>query len=136
MNPSKFAIAVLALGTIATTINPLAAMAAPIIGSTAAAVSIKFQDAGTTSGNFSLNPSGAGTTNVIGVKEISAAIATGETRATAGSYATDTTTNATSEGYSQPAVFKYNSSSDVNTSGTSYDYAGSTAGMSFIPVAK
>lgn len=143
MNPSKFAVAVLTLGTIATTINPLAATAEPIIGSTAASVSIKFQDAGATSGNFSLNSSGAGTSGVVAVKEISAAIATGETRATAGSYASDTATNATSEGYSQPVAFKYNSFSNVTTSatninntGTNYDYAGSTAGMSFIPVAK
>ena len=143
MNPSKLAFAVLALGAIATAINPLVATAVPIIGSTAASVSIKFQDASATSGNFTLNPSGAGTNSVIGVKEISAAIATGETKATASSFATDTTTNATSEGYSQPVAFKYNnfsnvttSATDINNTGTNYDYAGSTAGMSFIPVAK
>jgi hypothetical protein len=141
--PSKLALTIVAITAVGATIDTMAAFADPVIGSTAAAVSIKFQDPGTTNGSFSLNPNGAATSNVSGVKEISAAIATGETKATASSGSTGSGTSAYSEGYSQPVTFKFNTFGDVSTSatstnntGTNYDYAGSTAGLSFIPVVK
>ncbi len=140
---SKLALTLVAVTTLGTAIEPMVASAAPVTGSTAAAVTIKFQDPSTTSGSFSLNPDGTATSNVNGVKEISAAIATGETRATATSGSTGSGITATSEGFSQPVTFKFNTSSNATVAGgtttvtgTNYDYAGSTTGMSFIPAAR
>ena len=139
---SKFTLVTSVVIMSAQIINPTPAAADSVSSATAAAVSIKFQNSSTTNG-FSLNPNGSATGNVNGVQDISAAIATGETKATATTGISGNGTNATSEGYSQPVAFKYNSFSNVTTSltnvsniNTSYDYAGSTAGMSFIPVAR
>ena len=139
---AKLALAFLAMTTVGIAIDPMVASAAPVTGSTAA-VTIKFQDPGTTSGSFSLNPDGTATSNVNGVKEISAAIATGETKATATSGSTGSGITATSEGFSQPVTFKFNTSNNTTTgasntsvTGTNYDYTGSTTGMSFIPAAQ
>lgn len=140
---SKLALAIATVTTIGIAIDPMVAGAAPVTGSTAAAVTIKFQDPGTTSGSFSLNPDGTATSNSNGVKEISAAIATGETKATATSGSTGSGITATAEGFSQPVTFKLNTSNNTSTgagntivTGTNYDYTGSTTGMSFIPAAQ
>jgi hypothetical protein len=142
MISSKFALIITAITAVSTTYT-LAAAAEPVTGSTAAAVSIEFQTPGSTNGNFSLSPNGSATSNVSGVKEISAAIATGETKATANTGITAGGTTANAEGFSQPVAFKFNSFSNVSTgannannTGTNYDYAGSTTGFTFIPVVK
>jgi hypothetical protein len=128
---------VTALGTM----YPLTASAAPVVGSTAAAVSIEFQSNGTTNGNFAITPTGSTNSNISGVKEISAAIATGETRATATTGISASGTTATAEGYSQPVAFKFNGTSNVTvgannitTAASNYEYAGSTTGLTFLPV--
>jgi hypothetical protein len=140
---AKLALTFVAVTTLGIAIEPMVASAAPVTGSTAAAVTIEFQDPGTTSGSFSLNPDGTATSNVNGVKAISAAIATGETKATATSGSTGSGITATSEGFSQPVTFKFNTSNNTTTgagnttvTGTNYDYTGSTTGMSFIPAAQ
>jgi hypothetical protein len=116
----------LAIAT-ASVICPIAANASPVVstGSTAAAVSIKFQSykGGATNGNFSINPganaSGAGT----GVQELSAAVATGETKANADSASSRSGTSATAKGYSAPVSFKYTTTSDVSNSDRRSEYA-------------
>ncbi len=120
---SKLTIAIAA----AAAICPIAANASPVVstGSTAAAVSIKFQDCkcGPTSGNFSITPganaNGAGT----GVQELSAAVATGETKAKAESASNRSGTTATAKGYSAPVTFKYTTTSDVSTLDKQSEYA-------------
>ncbi len=127
---SKIALALLTGGTAATVGYPMVASALPATGSTAAAVSIKFQDTGATVGNATLNP--GGTTNANGnngVKELSAAVATGESNAKASSSSGSSTsvivgtalvgtntvgTSATAEGISAPVTFKYTNTSDVS----------------------
>ena len=136
---AKLALTIAAISTMGNTIVANPAAAEPNVGSTAAAVSIVFQDPGTTGGNFSLAPNGSINSNVNGVKEISAAVATGETR----SIATAGNKTANAEGFSQPTTFRFNTFNDAingatstTRTGTNYDYAGSTAGLSFIPVVK
>jgi hypothetical protein len=127
---SKIALALLAGSTAATVGYPMVASALPATGSTAAAVSIKFQDTGATVGNATLNP--GGTTNATGnngVKELSAAVATGESTAKANSSSGSSTsvivgntlvgtntvgTSASAEGFSQPVKFSYTNTSDVS----------------------
>lgn len=119
---SKLTIAIAA----AAAICPIAANASPVVstGSTAAAVSIKFQDCkcGPTSGNFSINPGGNANGGGTGVQELSAAVATGETKAKAESASSYSGTTATAKGYSAPVMFKYTTMSDVNNSNKQYDY--------------
>ena len=126
---AKVALALLTGGGAATVGYPMVASAMPATGSTAAAVSIVFQGTGATVGNATLNP--GGTTNANGnngVKELSAAVATGETKATASSnggsstnvlvgsvVATNTVgTSASAEGFSEPVKFTYTNTSDVS----------------------
>lgn len=118
--------------------DPMPVSAQTASSATAAAVSIKFQESSVGNG-FSLNPNGSATGNVNGVQDISAAIATGETRATATTGIGTNGTNASSEGYSQPVTFKFNTpGSEINATNivNSYEYTGSTAGLSVIPVAR
>jgi hypothetical protein len=110
---SKFTVAM----ATAAVFYPLAVSANPVsTGSTAAAVSIKFQECkcGPTSGNFSIDPgrntNGGGT----GVKELSAAVATGETKAKANASSDRSGTKANAYGYSAPVTFSYRSYSDLN----------------------
>ena len=78
---------------------PLAAQALPATtGTTAAAVSIKFQNSGKTSGGYSINPGGNASGGGTGVQELSAAVATGETKANATSSSTVAGTTATADG--------------------------------------
>jgi hypothetical protein len=156
--PSKLTIAIAA----ASIICPIAANASPVVstGSTAAAVSIKFQSyrGGPTNGNFTMNPGTNASGGGSGVQELSAAVATAETKATAESSSSRSGTKATAKGYSAPVSFKYTTNSDVSNSNqqseyayrrnykgkeskvtsdndrdTTYEYKGTSAGLSFIP---
>ena len=110
----------------AAAICPIAANASPVVstGSTAAAVSIKFQDCncGPTRGNFSINPGANASGGGTGVQELSAAVATGETKAKAESASTGSGTSATAKGYSAPVTFKYITTSDVSNSNKQSEY--------------
>lgn len=110
----------------AAAICPIAANASPVVstGSTAAAVSIKFQSykGGSTSGNFSINPGANAGGGGTGVQELSAAVATGETKAKAESASTGFGTTASAKGYSAPVSFKYTTTSDVSNSDKRSEY--------------
>jgi hypothetical protein len=96
---------------------PLAASANPVsTGSTAAAVSIKFQECkcGPTSGNFSIDPGRNANGGGTGVQELSAAVATGETKAKANAASDRSGTKANAYGYSAPVSFSYRSYSDLS----------------------
>jgi hypothetical protein len=114
----------LAIAT-ASVICPIAANAAPITGSTAATVSIKFQKSGATQGGYSIVPGGTASGNGTGVKELSAAVATGETNAIANSASTKLGTSATASGFSQPVSFFYSNTSDVSNVTKTVDFASS-----------
>jgi hypothetical protein len=114
---SKIALAVVATALL----TPLAASANDVTtGSTAAAVSIKFNkcsgSCGGTNGNFSITPGGTATGGGYGVSELSAAVATGETSAEAKSASGKFGTSATASGYSAPVNFYY----EVSKSNESY----------------
>jgi hypothetical protein len=111
----------LAIAT-ATVICPIAANAAPITGSTAATVSIKFQERGG-AGTYSIVPGGTATGNGTGVKELSAAVATGETKAEASSVSNYGGTSANATGFSHPVTFTYINTSDVSNSKVTSDYS-------------
>lgn len=135
----RITLATVAMSVAGATIGLKPAAAEPPVSATAAAVNIKFQDAGTTNGSLSsAGNSGSVNTNVNGVKEISAAIATGETKAVAS--INNSVVNA--EGSSQPVILKFNTFNRVTTgtsvtdAGTVFDYTGSTAGLSYIPTIK
>jgi hypothetical protein len=117
----------LTLTAAAATLCPIAAYAGPSTGSTAAAVSIKFNDCkcGTASGNFSIVPGGNANGAGTGVKELSAAVATGETSATASSASKHHGTTATANGFSQPVTFKYVTTENTSDSIIAREYASS-----------
>lgn len=120
--PSKLTIAI----ATAAAICPMAVNASPVVstGSTAAAVSIKFQDCkcGPTSGNFTINPGATASGGGNGVQELSAAVATGETLAKANSESSRSGTTASAKGYSAPVTFKYTNSSDVSNKDRRSEY--------------
>lgn len=121
--PSKLTIAI----ATAAAICPIAANASPVVstGSTAAAVSIKFQNCnkcGTTNGNFNINPGANANGGGTGVQELSAAVATGETSAKANSASTGSGTTAKAKGYSEPVTFTYTTTSDVSTKNRQSEY--------------
>ena len=122
---SKFAFALVASTAAGTIVAPTIASAGPNTGSTAAAVSIKFQDCkcGPTSGNFSIDPGGNTKGGGNGVQELSAAVATGETKAKAESESNKNGTSASAYGYSDPVYFKYTTYSDVSNKEYSSEYA-------------
>jgi hypothetical protein len=122
---AKFALALVVGTTTGTLVYPTIASAGPTTGSTAAAVSIKFQDCkcGPTSGNFSIDPGGNTKGGGNGVQELSAAVATGETKAKASSESNKFGTSAYAEGYSKPVTFKYETSRDVIKKEYSSEYA-------------
>jgi hypothetical protein len=102
---AKIALA-LAAGTTAVAFGyPTAVSANPVTGSTAAAVSIKFHKSGT--GDFSINPGGNTSGGGSSVQELSAAVATGETEATANSQSSKKGTSADARGYSKPVTLTY-----------------------------
>jgi hypothetical protein len=119
---SKLTLAIAA----ASVICPIAANAAPITGSTAATVSIKFNDCkcGPTSGQYSITPGGNATGSGSGVKELSAAVATGETKAEANSMSNYSGTSASATGFSKPVTFTYVNTSDISnrTDTSNYSY--------------
>ncbi|WP_310484750.1 hypothetical protein [Chamaesiphon sp. VAR_48_metabat_403] len=99
----------IALALVATTAgiaSPMVANAGPTTGSTAAAVSIKFQKSGGT-GNFTINPGSTATGGGSGIQELSAAVATGETLATAAAQSNKKGTSATANGFSAPVTLSY-----------------------------
>lgn len=108
--PSKLTLAV----ATASVLCPIAAYAGPTTGSTAAAVSIKFE--GTAASGYSTIAPG-GTTNAggsNGIKELSAAVATGESSAEAKSSSYVGGTNSSANGWSAPVTFTYSTSSDIS----------------------
>lgn len=115
---SKFTVAM----ATAAVFCPLAASANPVstgspsTGSTAAAVSIKFQKCkcGPTDGNFSIDPGRNTNGSGSGIKELSAAVATGETKAKANASSDRSGTKANAYGYSAPVSFSYRSYSDLS----------------------
>ena len=121
---SKLTLAIAAT-SVASIVFPIAAYAGPSTGSTAAAVSIKFNDCkcGPTNGNFSITPGGNAGGGGSGIKELSAAVATGETSAKANSAASYSGTNANAEGYSKPVSFTYKTHSDVSNKTYKSEYA-------------
>jgi hypothetical protein len=120
--PSKLTLAI----ATAAAIYPIAANASPVVstGSTAAAVSIKFHDCkcNNTSGNFSISPGANASGGGTGVQELSAAVATGETRANADSASSRSGTTATAKGYSAPVSLTYTTTSDVSNSDRRSEY--------------
>jgi hypothetical protein len=121
----KFSSKLTAVVATAAIFCPISAYANPVsTGSTAAAVSIKFQDCkcGPTSGNFSINPGGNANGGGTGVQELSAAVATGETKATAKSASNKSGTTANAYGYSAPVNFSYRTYSDVSNRTYSSEY--------------
>jgi hypothetical protein len=122
---SKFTVAIAATAVF----FPLAASANPVsTGSTAAAVSIKFQECkcGPTSGNFSIDPGRNTNGGGSGVQELSAAVATGETKAKANAASNKSGTTANAYGYSAPVSFSYRSYSDVSNRQYRSEYAQSS----------
>ncbi len=117
---AKIALALVA-STTAGIIAPMVASAAPITGSTAAAVSIKFQKSGT--GGLSITPGSTATGGGSGIQELSAAVATGETNATAKAQSTKKGTSADANGYSAPVYFSYETHNDVTKMQSASDYA-------------
>ena len=118
---SKITLA-LAAGSI---LCPLAAQAVPVTntGTTAAAVSIKFD--GTSNGNFSIVPGANATGGGTGVRELSAAVATGETESTASSATTKLGTTSSAKGFSQPVTFSYSTTSDISNISKTSEFASS-----------
>ena len=108
---TKIALALVA-GTTASVAYPLVAAAGPNTGSTAAAVSIKFQKSGG-NGNFTINPGSTATGGGSGIQELSAAVATGETRAKAEAKSNRQGTTATASGYSAPVTLTYETHNDL-----------------------
>jgi hypothetical protein len=110
----------------AAAICPIAASAEPTTGSTAATVSIKFQKSGATSGGYTIVPGGNANGGGNGVKELSAAVATGETDAHATSASNYAGTSATATGFSKPVFFKYSNTSDISNITKTVDLATTT----------
>jgi hypothetical protein len=103
---TKIALALVASTTAGVVAYPMVATAGPSTGSTAAAVSIKFQKSGGT-GNFTINPGSTATGGGSGIQELSAAVATGETSATAEAKSNKQGTSATANGFSAPVTLTY-----------------------------
>ncbi len=103
---TKIALALVATTTAGVAAFPMVAAAGPNTGSTAAAVSIKFQKSGGT-GNFTITPGSTANGGGSGVQELSAAVATGETLATAESKSNKQGTSATANGFSAPVTLSY-----------------------------
>jgi hypothetical protein len=119
---SKLAIAIAA----AALLTPFAAKAGETssTGATAAAVSIKFNDCGKCgggSGSFSITPGGNTTGGGTGVRELSAAVATGETSAKAQASSSRSGTSASANGYSAPVTFSYEVVKKTDSSKLGFD---------------
>jgi hypothetical protein len=103
---TKIALALVAGTTAGVVAYPMVAAAGPTTGSTAAAVSIKFQKSGG-NGSFTINPGSTAAGNGSGIQELSAAVATGETSANAEAKSSKHGTSATAHGYSAPVTLSY-----------------------------
>ena len=108
---SKIVLALVASTTAGVVAYPMVAAAGPTTGSTAAAVSIKFQKSGT--GSFTITPGSTATGGGSGIQELSAAVATGETNANAEAKSTKKGTSATANGYSAPVFLTYETHNDL-----------------------
>ena len=108
---TKIALAFVATTTAGVVAYPMVAAAGPTTGSTAAAVSIKFQKSGT--GSFTITPGSTATGGGSGIQELSAAVATGETSANAEAKSTKQGTAATANGYSAPVTLSYETHNDL-----------------------
>jgi peroxiredoxin family protein len=108
---SKIVLALVASTTAGVVAYPMVAAAGPTTGSTAAAVSIKFQKSGT--GGFTITPGSTATGGGSGIQELSAAVATGETKASAEAKSTKQGTTATANGYSAPVYLTYETHNDL-----------------------
>jgi hypothetical protein len=100
--------------------SPVAAFADT--GSTAAAVSIKFNRHTDTSGKFSITPGGNANGGGTGISELSAAVATGETSAMADSASNKYGTTANANGWSAPVTFGYEASTANTSDQSNYQY--------------
>jgi hypothetical protein len=108
---AKIALALVASTTAGVVAFPMVAAAGPNTGSTAAAVSIKFQKSGG-HGGFTINPGSTATGGGSGIQELSAAVATGETSANAEAKSSKRGTSATAHGYSAPVTLSYETHND------------------------
>jgi hypothetical protein len=119
---TKIALIVIAAGTI---LSPIAALADT--GSTAAAVSIKFNKHSDTQGQFSITPGGNANGGGTGISELSAAVATGETEAVANSASSKNGTTANARGWSAPVTFGYEATTMRSANQDAYEYASASA---------
>jgi hypothetical protein len=109
---TKIALALVAGTTAGVVAYPMVATAGPSTGSTAAAVSIKFQKSGG-NGGFTINPGSTANGGGSGIQELSAAVATGETKANAEAKSNKHGTSATANGYSAPVSLSYETHNDL-----------------------
>ncbi len=100
--------------------SPVAAFADT--GSTAAAVSIKFNSHSATAGKFSITPGGNASGGGTGISELSAAVATGETSAKADSSSSKHGTTANADGWSAPVEFGYEAVTANTSDQSKYQY--------------
>ncbi len=114
---TKIALIVIAAGAI---FSPIAALADT--GSTAAAVSIKFNKHSDTQGQFSITPGGNASGSGTGISELSAAVATGETSAKANSSSSKNGTTANADGFSTPVSFGYAATTMHTAEQNSHEY--------------
>jgi hypothetical protein len=119
---TKIALIVVATGAI---FSPIAALADT--GSTAAAVSIKFNKHSDTQGQFSITPGGNASGGGTGISELSAAVATGETSAIANSASSKNGTTANANGWSAPVTFGYEAATLHTTNQNAYEYTSASA---------
>jgi hypothetical protein len=122
---AKIALALVASTTTGVVAFPMVAAAGPNTGSTAAAVSIKFQKSGG-EGGFTITPGSNANGGGSGIQELSAAVATGETSAIAESKSSKRGTSATANGYSAPVTLSYetyNDSSKIQATSESAAYS-------------
>jgi hypothetical protein len=119
---SKIALALVASTTAGVVAYPMVASAGPTTGSTAAAVSIKFQKSNG-SGSFTIVPGSNAAGGGTGVQELSAAVATGETSATAAAQSSKKGTSATANGYSAPVTLTYETINNLTKTQSSLEVA-------------
>jgi hypothetical protein len=117
----SFSTKIAAILATAAIFSPVAAFANT--GSTAAAVSIKFNSHSNTTGKFSITPGGNASGGGNGISELSAAVATGETSATADSASSKHGTTANANGWSAPVTFGYEASTANTSEQSNYQYS-------------
>jgi hypothetical protein len=113
--------AIIAIGAV---FSPMTAFADT--GSTAAAVSIKFNSHTDTAGKFSITPGGNANGGGTGISELSAAVATGETEAVANSASSKAGTTAHARGWSAPVTLTYEAVTEHAAEESKYQHASSS----------